>query len=274
MTTHEDPVPADDSVRVERGGAIATIWLDRPHKRNAMTYGMWRGLRDAALDLAADASIRVVIVRGAGGHFCAGADIGELHVERPSGEPSFMEMNNSAEAALAAIAKPTIALIEGDCIGGGCAIAIDCDLRIAVSGSRFGITPARLGVVYPPASLERVVDLLGPAATKQLLFTAELIDTDAAIALGLLGEVWPDVAAAQVRVQHLAAHMVERSALTQAATKAMVAAIQRTGGVSAELAASWNAEVTRSGESVEGATAFTEKRQPQFPWRYGAVSAP
>ena len=274
MTTHEDPAPADGAVRVDRRGAVGTIWLDRPHKRNAMTYGMWRGLRDAAGDLDADASIRVVIVRGAGGHFCAGADIGELHANRPSGEPSFMEMNIAAEAALAALAKPTIALIEGDCIGGGCAIAIDCDLRIAVSGSRFGITPARLGVVYPPASLERVVDLLGPAATKQLLFTAELIDADAAIALGLLGEVWPDVAAAHDRVQRLAVDMVERSALTQAATKAMVTAVQRTGSVPAELAASWSAEVARSGESVEGATAFTEKRPPHFPWRPGGAAAP
>ncbi len=267
MTAHDPSMPIDGLIRVDRDGALATIWLDRPRKRNAMTYGMWRGLLDACADLAADAAVRVVIVRGAGGNFCAGADIAELHSQRPTGEPSFMEMNIAAEAALAALPKPTIALVEGDCIGGGCAIAIDCDLRIAVLGSRFGITPARLGVVYPSASLERVVDLLGPASTKQLLFTADLIDAGIAASIGLVNEVHSDIAVAHDRVHQLATDLVARSALTQAATKAMVAAIHRTGGVPADLAAAWAREVTVSGESVEGAAAFTEKRPPQFPWR-------
>ena len=273
MTTHDPAMPVDGLIRVDRDGALATIRLDRPRKRNAMTYGMWRGLLDACTDLAADAAVRVVIVRGAGGNFCAGADISELHSLRPPDEPSFMEMNIAAEAALAALPKPTIALIEGDCIGGGCAIAIDCDLRIAALGARFGITPARLGVVYPPASLERVVDLLGPASTKQLLFTADLIDAGFAASIGLVNEVHPDIAAAHDRAQQVATDMVQRSALTQAATKAMVTSIHRTGGVPADLAAAWAQEVTESGESVEGAAAFTEKRTPQFPWRPRSLPA-
>jgi enoyl-CoA hydratase/carnithine racemase len=267
MTTQAAAMPGDGLVRIERDGVLATIWLDRPAKRNAMTYLMWRGLRDACAELAAEDDVRVVMVRGAGGHFCAGADIGELHAPRAVGELSFMEMNMAAEAALASMPKPTIALIEGDCIGGGCAIAIDCDLRIATGGARFGITPARLGVVYPPASLERVVDLLGPAFTKQLLFTADLIDAGHAASAGLVNEVHPDIAAAQDRADQLVEAMVARSALTQAATKAMVTAIQRSGGVPAEVAAAWAEEVTVSGESVEGAAAFTEKRAPNFRWR-------
>ena len=273
MTHHDASMPVDGLIRVDRDGALATIWLDRPRKRNAMTYDMWHGLHDACADLAGDAEVRVVIVRGVGGNFCAGADIAELHSQRPMGELSFMEMNTAAEAALAALPKPTIALVEGDCIGGGCAIAIDCDLRIAVQGSRFGITPARLGVVYPPASLERVVDLLGPAATKHLMFTGDLVDTGVAASLGLVNEVHSDIAAALDRAHQLAADMVTRSALTQAATKAMVTAIRRTGAVPADLAAAWGHEVTMSGESVEGAAAFTEKRPPRFPWRSDSSAA-
>ena len=140
---------SDGGVRVERDGAVATIWLDRPAKRNAMSYAMWAALADACRRLAASPVVRVVVVRGAGGHFCAGADVGDLLAERSPGSPTFMEVNLNAENALATMPKPTIAYVEGDCIGGGCAIAIDCDLRIAVDGARFGITPAKLGVVYP-----------------------------------------------------------------------------------------------------------------------------
>lgn len=261
---------SEPGVRVERDGAVATIWLDRPAKRNAMTYAMWRSLRDVCGELAVDAGVRVVIVRGTGGHFCAGADIGELHAPRAVGEPSFMEMNMAAEAALAGLPKPTIALIDGDCIGGGCAIAIDCDLRIATRAARFGITPARLGVVYPPASVERVVDLLGPANAKHLLFTGELVDVDRAVRMGLVGEVHDDIAAASERVAALAADMAQRSALTQAASKAMIAAIARMGAVPVEMAYHWSEESQRSGESLEGAAAFAAKRAPSFRWMPGS----
>jgi enoyl-CoA hydratase/carnithine racemase len=99
------------------------------------------------------------------------------------------------------------------------------------------------------------------------LFTGDLIDAGVAASLGLVNEVHPDIAAAHDRARQLATDMVARSALTQAATKAMVAAIHRTGGVPGDLAAAWAQEVADSGESVEGAAAFTEKRTPEFPWR-------
>ena len=167
-----------DGIRVERRGPVATIWLDRPTKRNAMSYAMWAGLEAACLELGDDAQVRVVVLRGAGGHFCAGADISELLAERAPGTPTFHDVNMAAEHALATLPKPTVAFVEGDCIGGGCALAIDCDLRIAVDGARFGITPAKLGVVYPAPSMERVGRLLGLAAAKHLLFTGRLVDTD------------------------------------------------------------------------------------------------
>src|SRR3954447_25975912 len=230
-TTYGTAVQTDE-IRLNREGPVATIWLDRPAKRNAMSYAMWVGLEEAAANVAADTDVRVVVLRGAGDHFCAGADITELRAPRGAGERSFSAVNMAAEAALASLPKPTIAFIEGDCIGGGCAMAIDCDLRIATTTARGGITPAKLGVVYPSASVERATYLLGPAVTKRLLFTGDLIDATDALRIGLVDEVVEPVEGEQ-RLTALTRTLVERSLLTQAATKAMVTAVMAHGHVPA-----------------------------------------
>jgi len=246
-------------------GAVGTITLNRPAKRNAVTYAMWVALGDACNRLAADPLVHVVVLRGAGAHFCAGADITELLAPRPPGQPSFMDVNMAAEHALATLPKPVVAVVKGDCIGGGCALAIDCDLRLASTEARFGITPAKLGIVYPPPSLERAVRLLGPVA-KRLLFTGDLIDAADGHRIGLVDELLaPDQL--EGRVLELSDTLAQRSLLTQAATKEMVAAVLERGVVSAELADSWAREVTLSGEMAEGVAAFEQRRTPQFPWR-------
>lgn len=251
-------------VGVTVAGSVGTITLQRAAKRNAVTYDMWVAIGDAAHRLALDPSVRVVVLRGEGDHFCAGADITELLAERPHGVPSFMDVNMAAEHALATLPKPVIAVVQGDCVGGGAALAIDCDLRLAVEGSRFGITPAKLGIVYPPASLERAVRLLGPAA-KRLLYTGDLIDAAEAHRIGLVDELLPaDVV--EARLAALCATLIERSLLTQAGTKEMVAAVMAHGSVPADLAASWAREVAAAPDPQEGVTAFVERRPPRFTW--------
>lgn len=245
-------------------GAVGTITLDRPAKRNAVTYDMWVALGEASHRLAHDPAVRVVVLRGAGDHFCAGADIGELLAERPAGTPSFMDVNMAAEHALATLPKPTIAVVQGDCVGGGAALAIDCDLRLAVAGSRFGITPAKLGIVYPPASLERAVRLLGPAA-KRLLYTGELIGADEAHRIGMVDELHA-ADAVEGRLAELCDVLCQRSLLTQAGTKEMVAAVLAHGSVPADLAASWAREVAAAPDPQEGVNAFLERRPPSFTW--------
>lgn len=252
-------------VAVTIDGAVGTITLDRAAKRNAMSYEMWVALEAACGQLAADAAVRVVVLRGAGEHFCAGADIADLLAPRNAGEATFMDTNMAAENALAALAKPTIAVIQGDCIGGGCALAIDCDFRLAVDESRFGITPAKLGIVYPTSSLERVVALLGPAA-KRLLFTGDLIGATEAHRIGLVDELLA-ADAIETRLDELCTTLSQRSLLTQAATKEMIAAVTEHGVVSRELALRWADEVTTSGEMAEGVAAFQQRRAPKFPWR-------
>src|SRR5262249_14297450 len=141
-------------------------------------------------ELADDPSVRVLVVRGAADHFSAGADIGELAaLTDPAAGAAYREANRIAEEALATFPKPSIAQVQGFCIGGGGEIAAACDLRLAEGGARFGITPARLGIVYPPFALERVVKLIGGAAAKHLLYSAELIAADRALRIGLVDEV-------------------------------------------------------------------------------------
>jgi enoyl-CoA hydratase/carnithine racemase len=256
---------ADEPIRLTNDGVVATIWLNRPSKRNAMNYAMWAGLHELASQLAVDPGVRVVVLRGSGQHFCAGADITELNVARGSDERSFAEVNSQAEDALAALAKPTIAYISGDCIGGGCAMAIDCDLRIAISDARFGITPAKLGIVYPVASLERATHLLGSARTKRLLFTGELIDAHEALRIGLVDEV-VSAAEGEERLATLTGVLAARSLLTQAATKSMVAEVAAHGVVPRDVQDHWRQVAAEAGDSAEGIAAFVEKRSPRFTW--------
>ena len=132
-----------EPIVVTMSESVATIWLNRPDKRNAMSHEMWTALAEHCHSLSKDHDVRVLVVRGAGGHFCAGADIGGF-----SGGMSdeYQAQNREAEEALAAFPRPTIAFITGSCVGGGVQIAGACDLRFADTTSKFWITPARLGI--------------------------------------------------------------------------------------------------------------------------------
>ena len=256
-----EPHPDDADLVVRTEGPVATLWLNRPDKRNAVTFEMWQGIASACRELAEAGDVRALVVRGVGRHFCAGADIGGL------GAPGYRDANAAAEEALAGFPGPTIALVTGACVGGGMQIATSCDLRIADETARIGVTPARLGIVYPSSAVERLVALAGPSATKHLLFTAEIVDAERALRVGLLDEVHP-AGSAEARVEALTRLMAEeRSLLTQLASKEMVDEIVRGGSVPAEVARRWTREVAESGESAEGAAAFAEGRSPRFTWR-------
>ena len=255
----------DELIRLDRQGPIATIWLNRPEKRNAMSHEMWVQLEKLALQLGSDRVVRVVVLRGSGQHFCAGADITELSTTRSQHDRSFSQVVNAAELALAGLPKPTVAFITGDCIGGGASLAIDCDLRIATTDARFGITPAKLGITYPAAALERATHLLGPAVTKRLLFTGQLIGASDALGVGLVDEV-VDAADGEERLATLTAVLAARSLLTQAATKSMVAEIAAHGQVPRAVQNHWADIAAGAPDAAEGIAAFVEKRPPRFTW--------
>ncbi|WP_030253231.1 enoyl-CoA hydratase/isomerase family protein [Streptomyces violens] len=242
------------STRVSDGTAIVTI--SNPAKRNAMTSDMWRAVPELVERLAGDRSVRVLVLTGEGNTFCAGADIGSL---RESGDEN-RGLALAAEEALAAFPKPSLAAIRGYCVGGGSQLAAACDLRFAEEGALFGITPAKLGIVYPAASTQRLVRLVGPATAKYLLFSGELIDCERALRTGLVDEVLPE-GELDKRVADFSAVLASRSQLTQAAAKEFAA-----GPTSPERSAYWEEQARGSGDTAEGVTAFLERRAPRFDW--------
>jgi len=165
-----------------------------------------------------------------------------------------------AEQALAAFPKPTVAAIRGVCVGGGCQLAVACDLRFAAQGARFGVTPARLGIVYPASSTRRLVELTSPSTAKHLLFSAELIDHERALRTGLVDEVLP-ADELDKRVREFAGVLRSRSQLTQAAAKEFAAAAP-----DATRIAHWARQARLSGDTAEGTAAFLESRAPRFTW--------
>jgi enoyl-CoA hydratase/carnithine racemase len=255
-----------DLVTVERDGAVAVLTINRPAKRNAMTAGMWATLPDLLAGLADDPAVRVLVVTGAGPSFCAGADIADLLGGADPEDPmaDVRRDNLAAQAALRAFPRPTVAAIRGHCIGGGVEIAASCDLRFTDPTGVFGVTPAKVGVVYAPASTRALLELVGPATTKYLLFSGELLDAGTALRVGLVDRVVPaDELDAEVR--RFADVLATRSALSQRATKEVIAALSE-GGDGETTAARWYRETIASGELAEGVTAFAERRPPRFPW--------
>ncbi|MEV7529920.1 enoyl-CoA hydratase/isomerase family protein [Streptomyces hydrogenans] len=231
---------------------VATLVISNPAKRNAMTSGMWRALPDVLGRLAADPAVRVLVLTGAGDTFCAGADISTL--SEPGDEQQALAVR--AEEALAAFPKPTLAAVRGYCVGGGSQLAGACDLRFAEEGSRFGVTPAKLGIVYPSSSTRRLTALVGPATAKYLLFSGELIDTERALRTGFVDEVHPAGALAK-RVEEFCRVLASRSLLTQAAAKEFA-----DGHLDRD--AHWTAQARGSGDTAEGVAAFLERRAPRF----------
>ena len=255
MSTHDD----ESSLRLSWSGAAAVLTLHRPQKRNAMDLDMWIGLRDVLGRLEQRPDCRLVVIRGSGGHFCAGADLGSMN------EPSeaFFEANTEAEQALVDFPRPTLAFIEGDCIGGGCQIALACDLRIATTTARFGITPTKLGLVYPASAVRRLVVTVGSAWARWLLFTAELVDAESARTAGLVHEIYGPEQAAE-RLADLTETLVRRRAPTSLAAAKEMIEFAAHGTLDDELGARWSERSRASKEFEEGVQAFEERRPPNF----------
>ncbi|MFJ4782396.1 enoyl-CoA hydratase/isomerase family protein [Streptomyces sp. NPDC088794] len=234
--------------------SVATVVIHHPAKRNAMTAAMWAALPPLLDTLAADPEVRALVLTGEGGTFCAGADISTLR-----GSPKEAQsLAVGAEEALAAFPKPTLAAIRGHCVGGGAQLAAACDLRFAEEGALFGVTPAKLGIVYASSSTRRLVSLVGPAAAKYLLFSGELIDTERAQRTGLVDEVLP-AGELDKRVAEFTRILAARSQLTQAAAKEFANGRTDRDGY-------WAEQARGSDDTAEGVAAFLDRRQPRFTW--------
>ena len=192
---HRATAASEISVERSLDGAVATIRLNRPDKRNALTLGMWGALERAFELLGQDAQLRCVVVRGAGGNFAAGADLSEFPTLRGTAEQA-EEYGRQMIAALTAIRDfqhPTIAAIEGLCVGGGLEIALMCDLRLAGSDSRYGIPIQKVGVAMPYPELAILTQMLGRPTMLALLLEGQLHDAAWAERHGLLTRIAADL---------------------------------------------------------------------------------
>src|SRR3989454_11543346 len=177
-----------DEVLCAMDGGVATVTLNRPGQRNAMNSALLAALRQRFEELDANREVRVVVVRGAGPAFCSGMDLKEMEERR--GAPGDPE--GGVIEVLARVERsrhPTIAVVHGDAIAGGCELALHCDLRVAADVARFGMPLARIGLAVPVTLTWKLVETIGAAATRELLFTGEPVGADAALALGLANRV-------------------------------------------------------------------------------------
>jgi enoyl-CoA hydratase/carnithine racemase len=250
-------------------GAVATLTFNRPDARNAMTWAMYDALVAACDEVDRDDRVRVFVLRGAGGKaFVAGTDITQFQSFRDREDGlKYEERLDAVLDRLERVAKPTIAQVEGVAAGGGCAIALTCDLRVATPESTFGIPIARtLGNCLSGSTYSRLVDLLGPAAVKDLLFTGRLVPGAEAQQLGLVNRL-ADAAAITAVVRGLAEAIAANAPLTLRVTKEMIRRVLARRRLAAAEAADLVELCYTSDDFREGVTAFLAKRKPQWSGR-------
>ncbi|MXP13670.1 enoyl-CoA hydratase/isomerase family protein [Altererythrobacter confluentis] len=248
------------TLRLEKDGTIARLLIDRPDKRNAFDLAMWESMPRLLADVVSDRGIRLLEVRSAtGGTFSAGADIKEMVAN--SDDRHWREINqaeiNRAQHALARVAVPTVAFIEGDCIGMGCGLALACDIRVATEKARFGITPAKLGLVYPLHDTKLLMDLVGPGMAKTMLFTGAMIDAARALDCGLVELIADSPAQISDAILEASPHSIHE-------TKRFIRAILDGQTEDDSYSLGVFAAAFSLPDFREGAAAFVEKRKPQF----------
>jgi enoyl-CoA hydratase len=259
---------AIDAVLIERTGPIATVILNNPGKLNALHKAMWQRLRDAMRELSADESPRCIVLRGAGGKaFAAGADISEFATERAKAKQAsaYGSLIHEAMQSVAQCRHPTLALIEGACIGGGLEIAAMCDMRICGASSRFGVPINRLGLTMAYGELQGLLALAGRAVTLEMLLEGRVFDAAEAYHKGLVNRVVPD--ADVQRESYAAAGRIAAGApLVARWHKQFVDRLSVQAQIQPEVWAEGYACFDTE-DYREGVEAFLAKRKPQFTGR-------
>jgi enoyl-CoA hydratase len=251
-------------------GRVGIMTFNNPERHNAVSLEMWQAATGILQDFARDDEVRVVVVMGAGGKaFVSGADISKFESERATREAveRYNAIGQAFYTSLANFPKPTIAQIQGYCIGGGLNLAIGCDLRFCTEESRFALPAAKLGLGYGYTGLKRFVDTIGPAHTKDIFFSARQLGAEEALAMGVVSRVLPEAELAPF-VQSYAQTIAENAPMTIAAIKqATIEALKPERDRDLKLVSDMVARCFSSQDYIEGRKAFMEKRKPAFTGR-------
>jgi enoyl-CoA hydratase len=282
-------MPDLEVLSIERDGHVATVWLDRPEARNAMGPAFWDDLTAAMGDVSNDTHIRAVVVAARGPHFSVGLDLkamaglltgttGRDDAEQRAqgdGPPSMAVRAVAARAgvkrlqrsitAVADCPKPVIAAIHGYCIGGGVDLTSACDIRLASADAVFSVRETKVAIVADLGSLQRLPHIIGKGHVAELAYTGKDITAARAKEIGLVNEVFPDVATVVAAAQDMAAEIAANSPLAVEGTKAVLTAgEEQSVAEGLEYVATWNAGVLQSDDLVEAMAAFMAKRAPEF----------
>ncbi|MHA7858541.1 MAG: enoyl-CoA hydratase/isomerase family protein [Henriciella sp.] len=257
------------SIRLVTADPLAEIVLNKPAKRNALSVDMWAAIPDLVARAVADPATKVLLIHGGdAGAFAAGADISEFE-ETYATKQNAKAAGDAIAAALNALEtcpKPTIAAIDGACVGGGVSLAMACDLRVASARSKFGVTPGKLGLVYPAGDTRRLLQAIGPGATKDILFTGRIFLATEAKDMKLIDRLVDD----QTTLESARTFAGEIAAVSQWSTRAikqMIKGLQSGWTDTSEEAIDLFVEGFSNEDFQDGYRAFLEKRAPNFTFR-------
>jgi enoyl-CoA hydratase/carnithine racemase len=259
--------PGDLLVRAVDG--IVQLTLNRPAERNTLTPELIGELLVELDGIDAASDTRVVVLTGSGEAFCAGYDINRLVSPGREDAGAERDLVERLCSRLRALRPPTIAKVNGDASGGGCDLAICCDLRFAADTARFAAPPARLGILYSHEGIGRLSTLVGPSVAKELLFSGELVDAARALEIGLVNRVYP-ADRLDEETSRFATCVAGNAPLSVTAAKAVVDLLRDSAPLPREAhdaIEDWSRRVWRSEDAVEGPRAFRERRPPRFTGR-------